>query len=583
MKRTFLLRILSGYLAVALVFILATVLIVFNIIDRHQMDAQALNLRAVAEVLASQLQSRLWGDEPALNRLVNDMGAATGMRITVVESGGKVLADSRKDHLRMESHWDRPEISAAMEGREGRAIRESHTLNQRMLYVAEPLWRDGHVVGAVRVSLSSGELDTLFGRLRVVLAQVVGIVFLVSLALAYFLSRGLSRPVAALAEAAGKVSGGNFDTRIHMRGSGELRELGEAFNSMTGRIQALFSDLSSEREQLAVVLSSIREGVMVVDRDCRITLATENFRSLCGDPHPEGKFYWEVLRNADLSEALIRAREQREGTTSELELTGRFFVCSLAWVAGRQETVVLFFDVTERRKLEEIKRDLAVSVAHEFRTPLTSIRGFVEALEDEVGEPSHLEYLAVIRRNTERLIRITEDLQLIARVESRGRLLDLERLELGGVLEGLRPMFQPMLGQKGLSLALEVDPDLPPIQGDRFMVEQVFVNLVENAIRYTREGGISVRLRPGEQSVVAEVSDTGEGIPEKDLARVFERFYVVDRSRSRQAGGTGLGLAIVKNIVAQHNGRIDVRSTVGKGTTFTVILPTHPSDGGQAT
>jgi two-component system phosphate regulon sensor histidine kinase PhoR len=286
----------------------------------------------------------------------------------------------------------------------------------------------------------------------------------------------------------------------------------------------------------------------------------------------EGKFYWEVIREPQFSALIDRVTRTKTGCTEEVTIQDNSFLCSATPLLSQEKTVAMCHDVTELKRVEKIKKDFVVNVSHELRTPLTAIKGFVETIEDDIDDKNR-SYLTIIRRNTDRLINIVEDLLLLSELEERGATLSLESCDLKNLLEQMQKIFEPRLREKGLSLTIQADPALPAVTADAFKLEQVFVNLFDNAIKYTEAGGITVTLLQRDGQALIEIQDTGIGIPREHLLRIFERFYVVDASRSKQLGGTGLGLSIVKHIVLLHGGTIEVESTPGRGTKFNITLP----------
>jgi len=247
-------------------------------------------------------------------------------------------------------------------------------------------------------------------------------------------------------------------------------------------------------------------------------------------------------------------------------------LCCATFVALREQIVIVFSDITEAKNMEKIKKDFVVNVSHELRTPLTAIKGFAETLEDEAGE-NVKNYAGVIKRNTDRLINIVQDLLLLSELEEKGSKLESEEVDLKHLVDNVIRIFKSRLAEKGLDFHLKVEEGLPVIKGDSFKLEQMLINLLDNAIKYTEKGTIVVALKQKDETVEITVEDTGIGIPQEHLARIFERFYVVDKSRSKKLGGTGSGLSIVKHIVLAHKGTIDVKSSLSRGTTFTVRLP----------
>ena len=256
-----------------------------------------------------------------------------------------------------------------------------------------------------------------------------------------------------------------------------------------------------------------------------------------------------------------------------LELNNRIFLCSATSLKSKEEIVLVFHDITEIKEIEKMKRDFVANVSHELRTPLTAIKGFVETLLDEEKDLNKKHYLKIIQRHTDRLINIVKDLLLLSQLEERRSKLEIEDVNLKRLLEDISKMFIEKIKQKKLKLKIEIQKDLPLVKADPFKLEQMFINLIDNAIKYTDKGEIKISIEQIDNLIKIVVADTGIGISEKHLSRIFERFYVVDKSRSRRYGGTGLGLSIVKHVVLLHNGKIEVKSKKNKGTKFTIYLP----------
>jgi two-component system phosphate regulon sensor histidine kinase PhoR len=291
-----------------------------------------------------------------------------------------------------------------------------------------------------------------------------------------------------------------------------------------------------------------------------------------GNQAGEGKFYWEIIRNPRLSELLKKARTEKRNSVEELTLGDRIFMCSVTLLKGGEEIVSIFHDITEIKDIEKIKKDFVINVSHELRTPLTAIKGYAETLRKEVDTAPGKKYLETVERNTDRLINIVNDLLQLSNLEEKA-VLELENIDLGGFLENIIRIFDQRLKDKQLSLVIDVKENLPSIKADRIKLEQMLGNLLDNAVKYTDRGEITVSMDVQDTRVRIQVRDTGIGIPKNDIPRIFERFYVVDKSRSRKSGGTGLGLSIVKHIVLLHHGTVDIESALGQGTLVTVTLP----------
>jgi two-component system phosphate regulon sensor histidine kinase PhoR len=270
---------------------------------------------------------------------------------------------------------------------------------------------------------------------------------------------------------------------------------------------------------------------------------------------------------------LDHAREKRKTVTEEVEFSGRHLLCSTAFPGTSEEVVLIMHDITDIHEFEKTKHDFIVNASHELQTPLTAIKGFVETMEEEEQDETKRHYFEIIRRHTDRLVNIVRDLLLLSRLEEMDMNLEMEEINLQAMVGDMEKLFEVRLRDRGLRLVKNIPDSLPALRADRFKIEQMFINLIDNAIKYTDQGEITITagLRGG--SMVIEVADTGMGIAMEHIPRIFERFYVADRSHSKKAGGTGLGLSIVKHIVLLHNGSIDVESIRGKGTKFIIHLP----------
>lgn len=573
MKITVFFKALLWY-AVLAIALLSTVLIysIDTMRDNHVegLTSHLANLAGALSLSAMPLIEE--GNLPELNRIAVELGRQTGTRITIIDRAGTVLADSREDPLRMENHRSRPEITQAFEGAVGSSTRFSETMGEDMHYVAVPLVKNGEVMGVIRVSRFLTEVDSVLWELEKRILTIAVIALVISLIGAFVFSTTLSRPVKELIAASRSVAEGDLETRVILKGRDELRELGDSFNIMTGQIQKLVGELSRRREELVSVISSIRDGVAVLDSDGRVLLYNRAFSSMVGEEEIDGRFYWEVLRSAEFGDLVKRTNKERRGVVGEMRLAGRVYSCGASFVEAKEEVVVWLHDITEIKGIERIKKDFVVNLSHELRTPLTAIKGFLETASDEIGDEAR-HYLDIVKRHVDRLTDIVEDLLSLSELEDRGGELELGEVDLEGIIRGVVTIFRRRISEKGLGITVAVAEGIPSIAGDEYRLQQVFLNLIDNAIKYTEKGNIAVTVGCDDGMVTVNVSDTGIGIPEAHRARIFERFYVVDKSRSRKVGGTGLGLSIVKHIVLMHGGDISVSSKPGGGTTFSINLP----------
>lgn len=573
MKRTLFLRMFAGPAAVILLLAAGVMLFAPPLMRKHYIEEKASSLEHMAILLEPQIVPFLTGGGTGdLKELVAVFSRQTGTRITVIDMSGTVLADSEKEARDMENHLYRPEIQAALNGEKRMSIRRSSTLQQTMMYMSVPLEASARIVGALRLSLFMKNLEALLAVFRGELLKAVGVMILVALLLGFVLTRSVSGPVREVIDASSRVAGGDFEVTVSARRSGEFRRFAQSFNAMTARLKTLFDESRVRAEEIQGILGSIREGLCVIGADDRIELCNASFRQAVRSEAPEGRPFWELVRSSALAEAVRTARGSKAETGAEATIGERVYSSSVVRLASGDRLVVTFHDITEIRALEKTKKDFVVNVSHELRTPLTAIKGFLETIEPRAADENR-PYLEIIRRNTERLISIVEDLLVLSELEERGPKIEKAAVDLRPMAEAILKMFEKRAGDKGIALSLDAPPDLPSVQADAGQMEGLLLNLVDNAVKYTENGSVKVRLSARGANLALEVEDSGPGIGAEHLPHVFERFYVADKSRSKKLGGTGLGLSIVKHIVLAHKGTVSVQSRLGQGTIFTVLLP----------
>jgi two-component system phosphate regulon sensor histidine kinase PhoR len=572
MKKNIFFRIFISHLLLAVGISLLLVFLSFRLVKKNYIETLTMDLEKIAIALDKTLEPYIAsGDFSKLDSIVKDKGKKIGVRITVVDSKGVVLADSEEDPEKMENHGMRPEILPAFYGKTGSTLRFSETVEQEMLYVAIPITDDADVlVGVLRVSLFLTQIQELLSYIIGNVIIIAALLAIFSLLAAFFYSKSLARPISKLAGAADEVAGGNFNIEVLTEGTGEISRLTRNFNDMVVRIRKLISQLSEQKDSLNVIVSSIKEALIVINKEEKIVLMNDSFREIFNSSEVKNKNYWEVVREPQFGEIIEEVKKNKKDLTREIQIHDRNFVCSAAFLEKHNEIVVTFHEITEIKKTEKIKKDFISNVSHELRTPLTAIKGFIETLLG-TAKGKNKKYLQIIERQTNRLINIVKDLLKLSELENiqeGKRESSFSKVDLKELIGNVFSIYEKEIKSEGLKSSLEIAKSVPKIKADPFKLEQLFINLIENAIKYTEKGEIRIVVKKDKKSVLIEVSDTGIGIARKHLSRIFERFYVVDKSRSREFGGTGLGLSIVKHIVQLHNGEISVESTLGKGTKF---------------
>jgi two-component system phosphate regulon sensor histidine kinase PhoR len=543
-------------------------------------QARAFYLQSKQEALAQLgglVSAELAADWPpayegALDAFIKEKGRQARVRFTVIDGRGRVLADSQRDPAGMQNHADRPEVAAALSGRPSSETHFSFTLRERMLYHALPLKVSGTTVAALRMSQFVRDIDKMFSFWRQRFVVLLLVLLAISLFISLLLSRNLTRPIRGLARAARDLGKGKWQGHVPERRQDELGQLASEFNAMADRQQAFMEKLERNQQELEAILGSVSDGLLVIDAQERIIRAGPRFSQLIGEANPIGRPYWELLRSKEFADMVRLAAKQ--SVRSEIEIHGRTYLASLSPLPDPGGTVITFHDLSESRRLQKQKKDFVANVSHELRTPLTAIKGYAETLAEEVSGDAR-KYLDVILRHADRLIDLTRDLLSLSELEEKGVVLRREPIDWPDMFAGICVLFERKLLEKKLSLDISLPADLErtAFKGDRFRLEQMLINLLDNAIKYTDNGGIAIRLAVAANRLIIDCRDSGAGIPAEHLPRIFERFYVIDKARSRQSGGTGLGLAIVKHIVSLHGGVIKVESAPGAGSLFTITLP----------
>jgi two-component system phosphate regulon sensor histidine kinase PhoR len=519
--------------------------------------------------------------------------AAAGARITLIAADGAVIADSRVapgDLARVENHGRRPEVLAALAGRVGRATRRSTTVDIPLLYVAIPVRADGAVRGVLRLALPLTEVSSSFAEIHRVLLVGALVALAVAAGIGIFVASRVTRPVVEMEATARQMAQGRFDRRVPVRSTDETGALGRALNALAASLEAKVADLEQERAKATAILDAMVEGVIAVDGHDSILTMNERARAIFGLPtRGEGRPFMEVIRNGDLYAVARGSRVTGAGAVSHREVRLLAPVARTVEVAavplvltGAEPgvgVVLVIYDVTALRRLEQVRTEFVANVSHELRTPLTAIQGYLETLLGGALEERQnaRRFLEIAFRHTERLGRLLNDLTDLSNIELSKVILALEPVALDEVIESVLAIIQPRADTGRVTFATEVARGLPPVLADHDRVAQILINLVDNAVKYTPAGGrVTVRATAavGGGVVVIDVTDTGAGIPPADLPRITERFYRVDKARSRELGGTGLGLAIVKHLVIAHGGELTIDSTLGEGTTVRFTLPT---------
>jgi two-component system phosphate regulon sensor histidine kinase PhoR len=560
------------------------------------LDRTRETLLAEARLMARVVEEPLArGAGPAeLDPLVDAAARDVQARVTIVAPDGRVVADSAASGpalLSLENHASRPEVQEALRSETGVSRRHSATVNDDLLYAAVAIRSNGRLVGVSRVSRSLAGVEEEVQNLRWGVAAALGLAFLVTALLPTLLSSRLARSLQELMRAARQFSAGDLTARSHVSRSDELGELAQILNHSADTLQQRLTENARDRARTEAILSSMEDGVLAVDHRGVVLLANNALGRGLDLGEPVGHHYVEAIRQREVGEVIdeVLGSGERRAVEVELRHLRRVFALTAVPFPGAEAmphgVVLTFHDVTERRRLERIRRDFVANASHELRTPLTSIRGFVEALEDgALQEPGTAgRFLGKIRTHADRMAALVEDLLELSRLESGERPPQWEEVLPGEIAADVVASFSGIAERKSIDL-VRTDGAAPLVVTDAERLRRILENLVDNAIKYTPSGGrVEVGSRPGgDGGAVLEVTDNGPGIAAEHLPRIFERFYRVDKARSRELGGTGLGLAIVRHLAEGMGARVAVDSDVGRGTRFRVVLPPVARAGGPA-
>ena len=522
----------------------------------------------------------LAADWPALAIVASRL---LGLRVTLIAADGRVLGDSDVPPKRLpgvENHAGRPEVREALAGRVGRSARRSRTLDQDLIYVALPA-RDLPGIAVLRVAEPLRGLAPLRGRLFALSLLAAAITLALSLPAVLWVAARQSRRTRELESVAQRLGSDERGVRAREQPADELGRLGRAINLMAARARSRLDLLERERDERERILAHLDDGVVLLDGDGRVTRMNRSIAVLLGQPLPAlpGTPFQEFARAPELDDLVARARRDDRTVEAEVRLwmPQPRLVGATAIPLGegpRGAMLLVLHDLSEREALQRVRQDFVTNAAHELRTPLTSLRGYAETLlEGGLDDAEHREaFVRVIRDQAVRLEELLEDLLSLAELERPGARLKSAPCDLRAIAERQVAAYRARAARAGLALELEPGPAVE-LDADAARLDQVIANLVDNAVKYTEHGTVAVRVGVENGRAWCEVSDTGSGIPESEVPRIFERFYRVDKARSREKGGTGLGLSIVKHIVTLHGGELSVASRPGEGSTFRFTLP----------
>jgi two-component system phosphate regulon sensor histidine kinase PhoR len=557
---------------------------------RYVLEEADASLKAQALLAAESFRPLLAAAEPDRGMIAREgerLGKELETRLTVILPGGEVAADSRIEPTRLvelENHADRPEVREALAGHVGVAQRRSISLKEEYRYCAVPILSGGQIVGVARTSLSGDILDRRLSRVRFITWGTGFAAFILMLLGTAVRARAVSGPLEEIRKAALEFSAGDRSRRLRLRTGDELEDVAEALNQTAAQLDRTITQLDAQKVRLATLLENLSEGVIVIASGRAVRMMNREAARILGIAivPPEGQPYAEVIRQPDLLRFIDGWIDGRPFPPEEItvlspggEIPTRVSATTVRYPLGRDPDILITLrDVTEEKRLARVKSDFVSNASHELRTPLTNIRGYLEALQDAVSEGTSPDpsFLEIVLANVLRMEELVNDLLALSRAESAQVSLVKEEIALPAFLKRVASLHQSSVDRLGKTLNVQAEE--ATFKADLKYLTLATSNLVDNSIRHGVEGG-QIRLtgREVNGAIVLSVEDNGPGIPKEHLPRIFERFYRVDKGRSREIGGTGLGLAIAKHIVESHGGTIRVESGMGTGTRFIIRIP----------
>ncbi len=585
-------RLIIYYLAViAVIVILMGAFFIFflNYFYMETLRESLYNQARLASVLIEEMLERDAGYDE-IDTLAKDLGKELGVRLTIVDADGTVLADTNQDPLLMENHINRPEIIEAMETYKGIATRYSVTLDEEMYYLAIPIntvaptGTQPETRAIIRLAIPLAAIKEAMNSLVVFIIGALLLSSLIALATAVAFSERITGPISKISSAARSIAEGNYNPELHVAGKDELAVLAQNIKDMGGSLKKKIELVLWEKNKVETVVSSMSSGIILTDRDLNIELinpAAEELFDLKSN-YVIGKPFNMAIRYYALNENLKAVSQDGEARVIEVNLyypRATVLDTYILPVYGTDQSIIgsliLFHETTELRSLEKMRSDFVANVSHELRTPLTTVRGYTETiLHEELTREQLVDFLQIIDKETKRLSSLLDDLLDLAQIENEKGLVKKEPVDMSGLISEAVERVEDARTVQDVTVNLNLPGQSIYVSGNPEWLRQALVNILENSIKHGYEKGqigISLSTAGGQAEII--ITDNGPGIPEEDLPHVFERFYRVDKARSRKSGSTGLGLSIVKHILEAHDACYTLQSKVGEGVTFTITLP----------
>lgn len=577
-------RLLINYIITLVLSALITGALAFYFIQTSYFDSKEEKLITNLNLIEGILKEN-YKDATKVNfyRLAYDLSLKTNSRVTFIDIFGWPLADSINNSIIFEDHSHSPEYRYAIRGERNIVKKYSEEIGKKYFYIAIPPIRVGDREVILRLGDNYDDVDLLVEQFAMYFVVALGMGIVFSIVVSYISVRKIVKPIKELTIASKQIAKGEFDKRINVNTKDEIEELSVSFNQMASRLKATINQLKDANADLDAILSSINDGIIALDENNTITLANQSVSKILGIDVKDivGKNIGDALRDLEYIEEIEECVNSPDDFYTEIKVKDkdtRYISLSTYPIVKDSSPIgqlLVFRDITSFVNVENMRKNFVANVSHELRTPLTSISGFVETLKiKKLDEETREKVLDIIEFETERLVKLINELLDLSKIESIKDVRNLSKVYIEDDIHDVLKLLEPQINNNKLSIELNIEDKLNPIHGDKELFRRLFMNLVENSIKYNNLGGyIKINISNYENGIMLIVEDSGIGIPEEDLPLIFERFFRVDKSRSNNREGTGLGLAIVKHIVSYFGGSIDVESQMGQGSRFIVKLP----------
>jgi two-component system phosphate regulon sensor histidine kinase PhoR len=546
----------------------------------------------IKEVLTSKIETELFSYAQLIDlssprktsNQLEQVAKISNSRVTLIDAQGKVFADSEKDIANLENHFNRPEVQEARLRGTGKSVRFSNSLGIDMLYVAVTIKDGARTTGYVRLARPLHDVQNEIDKVYQYILLSLFIVAIISLMIALFFSYRLAAPIRSMEKFTERLRQGKQVGTIILDTADETKKLADNINFLVEELKSKIRIANEEKSKLMTAFTSMNEGVLITNEQDLIEFISPVLSNMLAIQYGDvnGKTLMEAFRSVDLQKAFLEFKETRVNVSREITMgtvEPIILSVSISTVHGHpdeEKTMIVFHDVTRLKKLEQIRVDFVANVTHEIKTPLTAIIGYLDTIKD--GAINNIEetkrFIDIILKQAERLNRLVEDLLTISNIEMKETKLNFESVSLNAALTNVISLVEAKAKFKNITIQNDVRENIDQIKADKDKLTQIFVNVLDNAVKFTPESGnIVIKTDEAGAYTVVSISDTGIGVPKDEIQRLGERFYRVDRSRSRDLGGTGLGLSIVKHLMLAHEGRIEIESQLGRGTKVSLFFP----------